>query len=73
MNDADLKQILSHKDRTIERQSKIIKEHKQLIALITHKLALAYLENDILKGEKLNNIFEDEQNKVHTNQIMLKL
>jgi hypothetical protein len=75
MNDLDLKQILDHKDKTINMQSEtiwhrdrkiekleaIIEDKNQLIALMEDKLALTYLENDILRGKRDydNNLKED--------------
>ena len=67
MNDEDLKNILWHKDRTIERQKAIIEDQKQLISIMENKLNLLQLENTILQSA----LFLEKGE--HPKQLTLKL
>jgi len=65
MHDNDLKQILWHKDRTIEKQAAIIEDLQQLVAVMEDKINLLYLENTILQSER--------EYEVHQNQVKLDI
>ena len=65
MNDNDLIQILSHKDRTIEKQKAIIEDLQQLVAIMEDKINLLHLENTILQSER--------EYEVHEQQVQLEL